>query len=112
MTAARQFTKISNESNITFVSASKLSEAGTTGVVAEGIYVGPKTNPNFPEKTDFELETEDGATLIVNGAGNLGSQMKSVSPGDLIQISYLGKNEMKKGKYKGKLAHNFEIAKA
>lgn len=103
---------------IEFIRASKLAEAIEAGelavgsAIAEGTYVESLPNPMDSNKLDFKLETEDGKTVIVNGAGNLGHNMKFVNVGDYIQIRYNGKQEITKGSYKGRLAHNFEVLTA
>lgn len=114
---------------LVFVRPSDLARANFTGVVAEGTFDEAITNQFNEEKDDFkivadtsfiikgedskgekyETEVSKGDTVVVNGAGNLGYLMKEVSPGTLCQISYQGKNEIKKGPRKGTLAHSFEV---
>lgn len=117
------------DGSVVFVKPADLARAGFTGVVAEGLFVGTLPNSFNEEVNDFKIEADvdfsikgidkdgqeysrkisSGDVLILNGAGNLGYLMQSVGPGELVQISYLGKQEIEKGKMKGKLAHNFEV---
>lgn len=121
----------SGEGSLVFVKPADLSRAGFTGVIAEGTFLEALPNRfsedtfDFKLKVDVDLEVEgknkDGAayktaigagdTLIVNGAGNLNYLMKNIAPGELCQITYLGKKEIAKGDRKGTLAHTFEVMK-
>ena len=110
MTDAKNFTlpEGREESSIEFIRASRLDE----GVVLEGTYLESIPNPLNNEKLDFKFETEDGSIKVVNGAGNLGYKMKYISAGDYVQVTYRGKQEITKGSFKGKEAHNFEVLTA
>ena len=109
MTEAREFKlpqgRETAGSGIEFIRASKLEE----GVVLEGTYVESLPNPLNNDKLDFKFETEDGDVKIVNGAGNLAYKMKFINVGDYCQVVYNGKQDITKGTFKGKQAHNFEI---
>jgi translation initiation factor IF-1 len=91
-------------SSLEFVRASKLSG----GEVFEGMFEGFEAN-DFTKKNDIKLQTEDGKTLIINAAGNLNYQMEKVNVGDVVRIEYNGKQELKKGSFKGKHCHNFTV---
>lgn len=99
-------------SEITFIRPAKLSEAGFLGVILEGEYVGSLPNPHNSEKLDFKFKLDDGSISLINGAGNLGYKMQYINVGDYVQVEYEGKQEMTKGDYKGKQAHNFEVRTA
>ena len=107
-----------SENAIEFIRASKLAEQLEAGEISEGAAIAEGTflealpNPMNADKLDFKLETEDGKTIIINGAGNLGYGMKFVNPGDYIQVQYNGKQEIQKGNYKGRSAHNFTVLTA
>jgi hypothetical protein len=96
---------------IKFVSLNKLSVGD---IAAQGEYIGEVQNP-LTKKTDFKFEDVDdngnktGSTTIVNGAGNLGFRMKSVSLGSIVQVVYEGKSAMTKGPFKGTMTHNVKI---
>ncbi len=89
--------------NLKFVRAKDLAAAGTTGVVAEGIYAQAIAN-DFGG-TDYKIQNEDGTATIVNGFGSLNKQMEKVQPGSYVQIQYLGMENGTTGKYKGKAMH-------
>jgi hypothetical protein len=96
-------------SNLEFIRPSKLAAEEVTGVILEGTYLESTPNHYDETKNDFKFEKEDGSVVIINGAGNLGYRMRSVSPGDFCQITYQGKKEIESGKMKGKSAHSFEV---
>jgi hypothetical protein len=95
--------------NLRFVRPSKLAEAGTTGVVAQGIYEGAIPNQFDEGKNDFKVREDNGDLAILNSTGSLASQMARVEVGSYVRISYLGKQTMSKGKMAGKQAHSFIV---
>ena len=112
--AARTFKSVNGKvldgegsGNITYLNASKLAKEGTTGVVAQGVYV--ETNKNKFDKPEYSIATDDGKLIVINGAGSLDAQMKKVALGSYVRIEYLGLAEMEKGKYKGKPVHRFLV---
>jgi hypothetical protein len=80
----------------------------TVGPILEGTFLGAIPNQFDEDKNDFKFETEAGI-VILNGAGNLGYKMGFISAGDYVQVTYEGQGKMSKGKYAGKLVHNFEV---
>jgi hypothetical protein len=92
---------------ITFIRPSKLEGAQT--LVTEGIYLGSTPNNFDEDKSDYKFQNLDETIAVINGAGNLGSQMSKVSVGSIVTVEYRGKQEIKKGKLKGKLSHNFNV---
>ena len=94
---------------ITFVRPSQLAEEEFTGTILEGTFVEALANHYDETKLDYKFEKEDGAVVIINGAGNLGFRMKTISPGTYCQVNYEGKKEIAKGKMKGKLSHSFDV---
>jgi hypothetical protein len=98
-------------SNVTFVRAASLEKGA---VAAEGIYAGSSPNTFNKEKLDYRIEDlKDSSKLtVVNGAGNLGYQMQSVQPGDIVRITYNGKTKITKGPMIGKESHSFIVEKA
>lgn len=126
---SERFTKKVGDSSLIFVKPADLSRAGYTGVVAQGEFVEALPNKFDESKNDFKFVSEieyeingmdsngksytttinEGDTLIINAAGNLNYYMKQISPGNLCQILYKGKNEIEKGERKGMLAHNFDV---
>jgi hypothetical protein len=121
----------SGDGDLVFVKPSDLARAGFNGVIAEGKFVEALPNQFDEAKNDFKIEADveleiegvdkngdkyvkkikEGDTLVVNAAGNLGYLMKSLSPGELCQISYFGKKPIAKGKLKGTMTHTFEVMK-
>jgi hypothetical protein len=100
--------------NLGFISLNKLN-AGDIAVT--GTYIGKVANP-MTKKDDFKFEEVDmegnatGKTIIINGAGNLGYRMSSISLGELVQVVYLGKAAMTKGPFKGTLAHSVDVLRS
>lgn len=105
-----------SKGNVSFVSAKKLADAGTTGVVAEGTYEGRvEEQTKFGLKSNVKIRAANGDLIIVNDAGNLDYRMsqaidQGLEIGGAIQISYLGKTPMNSGPYKGTLSHSFDVA--
>ena len=87
-----------------------IREAGAP--ILEGTFVDSMPNKFNASKLDFKFETEDGRTIIVNGAGNLGYNMKLVNVGDYVQVLYHGKKEATSGTYAGTPMHQFEVLTA
>jgi hypothetical protein len=105
---ARQ--EVKTEGSLSFIKAKDLNDAGTTGVILRGTYLGAVPNNYNPEKSDFKFESvEDGSTVVINGAGNLGSLMGQVEAGSLLEIEYHGMEPMVSGKFKGTPAHQFKV---
>lgn len=100
------------ESQVEFIRPARLHEDGFTGVVLEGTYVESQPNPFNTDKLDFKFELDDGRIKVINGAGNLGYKMSFINAGDYVQVEYEGKQDITKGDYKGKKAHNFEVRTA
>ena len=94
--------------DITYVSASKLKKGD---IAVTGIYAGTQPNTMEPTKLDFRFESmEDRKKItVVNGAGNLKTRMSDINPGDLVQVVYLGKEKIVKGKLAGKEVHQFSL---
>lgn len=109
------------KSNATYIKAKELAEAGKTGVVAEGIFVG--TTPNqFDDTADksrpnikIELAKPDAngnKEVIINSAGNLNSRFRDVPVGTPVQVQYLGMEKItgsKNPKVNGKMSHQFKV---
>jgi hypothetical protein len=96
--------------DIKYVSASRLAKGD---IAVEGIYIGTQPNTLEPTKLDFRFEDRKDRSKItvVNQAGNLKTRMQAVNPGDLIQVVYMGKEKVTKGKLAGKEVHQFELNK-
>jgi hypothetical protein len=92
---------------IEFIRPSKLT--GPATLVREAVYTGSTPNNYDDKKLDYKFEDEDGKTILINGAGNLGAQMSKVDIGSIVTVEYRGKQKIKKGKMAGKEAHNFNV---
>jgi len=106
-----------DESGITFIRASKLSEelelsAEDNLVVLEGVFQSSQPNSMNEDKLDYKFTLDDESEVVINGAGNLGYKMKFINAGDYAQIIYYGKKEIAKGPQKGRMAHDFEVLTA
>jgi hypothetical protein len=110
-TEAREWRRPGTESEagIDFIRPSKLSDDDNGKVLVEGTFIESIPNHFDETKLDFKFEREDGNVIIINGAGNLGYRMKAVNSGDIVQVTYQGKQEIQNGKMRGKLAHNFDV---
>jgi hypothetical protein len=97
------------EFSVKFIRPKSLADEGFVGDLLEGTFLEAIENKYDPNKYDYKFEQEDGTIVIVNHAGNLAHRMKEVSPGDFCKIVYEGKKEMKKGTYKGTMAHSFDV---
>lgn len=92
---------------IEFIRPSKLE--GPCMLITEALYLGSTPNSFNEEKSDYKFETEDGKTIVLNGAGNLGYQMEKVALNSIVSVEYKGKQAITKGKLKGKESHNFNV---
>lgn len=92
---------------IEFIRPSKLT--GPQTLITEAIYLGSTPNSFDDGKSDYKFETEDGKTLVLNGAGNLGYQMEKVAVNSVVTVEYRGKQKITKGKLAGKESHNFQV---
>lgn len=105
----RVWKKPSEGGEINFIRPSKLTEDDVGTALVEGVFLESVANHYDDTKRDFKFEREDGSKVIINQAGNLGYRMKAVNPGDFVQITYEGKQEIQNGKMKGRSAHNFSV---
>lgn len=101
-----------NAEGIKYIRAKALADAGTTGVVAQGVYKGTVANKFDEGKPDFKILADDGTTLVLNSTGGLAKQMAKVEIGSYVQVQYLGMAPIGEGKMKGKLSHKFIVGVA
>jgi len=52
---------------------------------------------------------KDGGVTVVNGCGSLNMSMENVEPGTWVAITFVGKKELKKGKFAGKLFNDVQV---
>lgn len=60
---------------------------------------------------NYKFETKDGIT-IVNGCGSLHNAMAGVNHGQVVAMTYGGKQKLKKGKFAGKDFHSVNVSVA
>jgi len=78
-------------------------------ILAEGNYMGTIDGKYGPQHL---VRKADGDEVVVNNSGHLDYLIKTnIEKGDFIQIRYDGKTELTKGKYAGKLSHQFIVLK-
>jgi hypothetical protein len=88
----------------------KYEEHDIGDVVCEGWFIravaGNYINPNYEVR-----EAATGEIFVANGCGLLKRKMEDagIKPGDYIRIEYHGTDVMRKGKFKGKPAHNLKL---
>lgn len=87
------------QGKVVIVRPSKLAEAGTTGVVAEGIFEGAKPNKFNADKKDYFIRGADDTLYIVNETQGLKEQLGQEGlEGLKVRVEYNGKSKTKNGK--------------
>jgi len=107
----RKLVDVVDGPKIEFIRPSQLTDEDNGKLLVEGVFVESMVNSYNDKLHDYKFELEDGGAVVLNGAGNLGYQMNKVPIGTYVAITYLGKEEIKSGKMKGKLAHGFKVQK-
>ena len=93
---------------LVIVRPSELAKAGTTGIVAQGIYEKSEPNKFDATKVDYFIRDEKTGTLyILNQTQSLKEQLGQLDPADkvAVEVVYGGKMKTKNGKG----WHNFEV---
>lgn len=90
--------------NITFVKPNSLEKGQVFGNLT---YLESKKD-RF-DKPGHKFKTIDGNVMVFNSSGSLDYKIGLLTPGDVIDIVYLGKEVLKGGKYAGKEFHSFEV---
>ncbi|BAQ92875.1 hypothetical protein [uncultured Mediterranean phage uvMED] len=98
-----------SKDSVSYIRPSELNKNGEIGVVLEGTFEESLVSKFDKDKKDFKFKDEEGKEVIINGAGNLGYQMKAVNRGEFVQIEYLGMQPLPTGKNKGQKAHQFKV---
>lgn len=111
------FTSTKPKLAVKYVNPKELFDSNTTGIIVQGRYIG-RADKNQFGKCDFKIESmteraDDGSPVlvIINESGNLASRMSAVNVGDLVQVSYEGKEKIASGQWAGKMSHQFDVAK-
>jgi len=79
-------------------------------LVVKGTFVG--TTPNqFNEHKPHYLVTPEGqeGRVCLNTTGHLAWAMDQVAVGDYVEVYYMGQEKLEKGKFAGKLCHQFQV---
>lgn len=86
----------------------KYEECKPEAVIAEGFFMG-----SIPGKfgENYLVDNEDGTQKVLPSSGHLNYLVSTLSKGDYIQVTYMGKEVMKKGKFAGKSAHTFKVGR-
>ena len=92
---------------LVIVSASKLAEEGTTGVVAEGTFEKSEPNKFNETKNDYFIRGADNTLYIVRGTSGLQEQMNELKglEGAKVRLIYNGKIATKSGRG----FHSFDV---
>lgn len=97
------------QGELKIVRPSELAKAGTTGVVAAGVYEGAKPNKFNPAKNDYFIRGTDNTLYIINSTQALEEQLGQLaadgSDNATVEVIYNGKAATKKGKG----YHSFEV---
>lgn len=81
-------------------------------VLVTGKFIGTEENARYGGN-DFLIAPEnDGPTVKLWGSGHLAWQMNKLDKGANVQVTYLGKEILESGNYKGKPSHQFDVAVA
>lgn len=93
---------------LVIIRPSELAKAGTTGVVATGVYEGAKPNKFNADKNDYFIRATDGTLYILNGCKSIDEQLSQITAEDnaVVEVEYEGKLVTKSGKG----FHNFNIS--
>jgi len=79
-------------------------------LVTMGEYVGESASPMGKNHNFIEVESGN-HVILSGGALNWRAENGSLLEGEVFDIIYEGKQELTKGKWAGKNAHTFEVAK-
>lgn len=91
----------------------------STGDILIGKFVGKHEDQTY-NKTHWIVKVEEaftkedpdkliGKDVVLNACGSLDKAMEQVEEGQIIQVEYMGMEEMSKGKYAGKEAHLVKV---
>lgn len=109
MTGAKRSLKAKGETKgeLKIIRPSELAEAGTTGVVAAGVYEGAEPNKFNSAKSDYFIRGADGTLYILNETKSLGEQLGQLNADDnvTVEVVYNGKKATKNGRG----FHDFEV---
>lgn len=88
----------------------KFSEAEVGEVLVTGIYLGSYPNKFNADKPNHKFEIKGRQLIVVPAAGQLDFLIKeSVEIGDLVRVTYMGKEELSQGKFAGRPVNCFDV---
>jgi len=101
--------KFSSVSQKKFINYNE-TDPGT--VIATGKLIGKSENKFNPNINDWLIKPTEGPVIHLFGTGGLQYHLADMDMGTILQITYLGKQEIEKSNHKfaGKEAHSFDIA--
>jgi len=87
----------------------KYSECEAEDILVQGKYLG--TSPNKFGNDNHDFKPAEGPIVCLNSAGHLNYLMENnVQVGDMVQVTYKGKEMLEQGAFKGKESHQFDVA--
>jgi len=85
----------------------KYKEAKPGDTLAVGYYLGTKQG-NYG--LQHLVRTDSGNTVVLNSSGQLNYLFENnIAKGDYVRVDYAGEEVLKKGKFKGKSVHTFDM---
>lgn len=91
----------------------KYSTAKAGDVLAVGVFQGTELvkafDPKQPDVPQHTIVDEDETILKLNSAGQLNHLLKSVEPGSMIEVVFLGKEKIKSKTGRMVEANQFEV---
>lgn len=85
----------------------KYAECEEGQVLATGTYLGPRQGTYGVQ---HQIREDNGDVTVLNSSGHLNFLLENeITKGDYIQVVYKGTELLKKGKFKGKEMHQFEV---
>ena len=88
----------------------KYTEYEDGEVLVAGIYRGEFPNKFNPDKPNHKFELKGKKQVVLPSAGPLDYLMgQGIKIGDLVRVTFLGKEELTTGTYKGKSVNKFNV---
>lgn len=97
---------------ITIDNGTKTKSELKAGLVVTGVYGGSTPNKFDETKVDYNLRAEDGTLIILAQTASLAQQFAKVSEGELLQVTYNGKREIKRKTGAMTEMHDYVVARA
>lgn len=91
---------------------SKSESELTSGTTVTGVYSGSTPNKFNPERSDYNLRSDDGTLIILAQTASLAKQFAQVSVGELVQVQYNGKRSITRKNGAKAEMHDFSVLRA